>query len=216
MSDRSSIASPLSTGVRLRRLVGSWLLVSLGVPLLLRADLGVAPFDVLNTGADAAFGISFGFWYVVDSLLFFGIGMALGARLGWASIAGTVVIGTLVNVVLRVLPETDRIAPRIALLAAGVLVIAVAVCLVITSEYGVGPTEAVMLGLMNRGMDVLPARLISDGTPLVVGALLGGAMGVGTAVFALAMGPLIRFGLRRLHYVPPHLRRSSHLAVAAD
>jgi uncharacterized membrane protein YczE len=59
-----------------------------------------------------------------------------------------------------------------------------------------------MLGLVRRGMPIVPARWISDGTPVVVGAALGGQLGVGTLVFAVAMGPLVKVGLRRLGYTP--------------
>lgn len=93
--------------------------------------------------------------------------------------------------------------------------ISIAVSLVITAELGVGPTEAIMLGLMQRGVSIVPARLVSDGVPLVVGALLGGALGVGTVVFTLAMGPLVKFGLRRLAYEPPYVRLA-RVSVAAD
>jgi uncharacterized membrane protein YczE len=61
-----------------------------------------------------------------------------------------------------------------------------------------------MLGLVNRGLGVVPARWISDGTPLAAGALLGGSVGVGTLAFAVGMGPMVKFGLRRLGYQPAH------------
>jgi len=97
------------------------------------------------------------------------------------------------------------------LLIGGTLILAVAICLVVSTELGAGPTEVVMLGLMHRGMGIVPARWISDGTPLVVGTLLGGAIGPGTLLFALSMGPMVKFGLRRLHYEP---RR--HAPVGTD
>ena len=109
----------------------------------------------------------------------------------------------MVNLVLRAVPERDALALRVPFLLGGILIIAVAICLVVTTELGAGPTEVMMLGLVNRGLGVVPARWISDGTPLVVGAALGGSIGVGTVVFALGMGPMVKFGLRRLGYTPP-------------
>lgn len=99
---------------RIVRLVSSWFLVGVGVALLLQSELGVAPFDVLNTGVVRAFGLSFGFWYVVNSLTFFAIGALLGTRLGPGSVIGTVVIGPLIDVVGAVLPsrqDCSRVAP---------------------------------------------------------------------------------------------------------
>ncbi len=186
--------------VRLLRLVASWLLVAIGVPMLIRAELGVAPFDVFNTGVNHATGWSLGVCFIVDAMIFFAIGVTLGVRPGWGSIVGTTAIGPMVNVALSIIPKQHAMAPRLALLIVGTLILAVAICLVVSTELGAGPTEVVMLGLIHRRMGIVPARWISDGTPLVVGTLLGGAIGPGTLLFAVTMGPMVKFGLRRLKY----------------
>jgi len=191
--------SPLA---RTLRLVGSWVGVGIGVPLLIRAELGVAPFDVLNTGVANATGWSLGVAFVVDACVFYLAGFLLGAKLGWASIGGTVIIGPMVNVVLCVLPVQHAMVPRLSYFVVGLMIIAVAICLVITTELGAGPSEVFMLGLVQRGMGIVPARWISDGFPLVIGALIGGALGPGTLVFALTMGPMVKYGLSRLDYRP--------------
>ncbi|MCE9623213.1 MAG: hypothetical protein K8R99_12790 [Actinomycetia bacterium] len=187
---------------RLLRLFASWILVAVGVPMLIEAELGVAPFDVFNTGVGHATGWSLGICFVVDAMIFFGIGIALGVRPGLGSVGGTVLIGPMINVVLSVIPKQHALFPRFALLIAGTLILAVAICLVVSTDLGAGPTEVVMLGLIHRGLGIVPARWISDGTPLVIGTLLGGAIGPGTLLFALSMGPMVKFGLRRLKYEP--------------
>jgi len=186
---------PLSTRSRLARLTASWAAVGIGIPLILRAELGASPFDVVNTGLSEVSGWSFGMCFVVNSVVFFAAGRAMGARLGWACVAGTLVIGPLVNLVLELIPEQHQLMTRIPMFVTGLLVI--------PTELGPGPTEVLMLGLVARGTDVVPARWISDGLPVLIGALMGGAFGVGTAVWVLCMGPLVKYGLRRLHYVPP-------------
>jgi uncharacterized membrane protein YczE len=198
----TTLTSPLSMNTRLVRLVVSWALVGVGVPLLIRAELGVAPFDVLNTGIAEATGWSLGLAFIIDSVVFFTAGALLGARLGPACVAGTVVIGLMVNVVLGALPDVQALVPRTGLLVGGILVIAVAICLVVSTEFGPGPTETVMLGLIHRGLGVVPARWIADGVPLVAGAALGGQIGIGTVTFLVAMGPLVKFGLRVIGYRP--------------
>lgn len=203
-SDISDTPSRTMTiSVRLTRLAVSWVGVAIGVPLLVRADLGVAPFDVLNVGLSELTGLSFGLCFVINSLVFFLAGRLLGARLGWASVTGTIVIGPLVDVVLRLIPEYDALAVRVPLMVGGITVIALAICLVITTELGAGPTEVLMLGLVHRGMGLVPARWVSDGLPVVVGLVFGASIGIGTVVFVFAMGPLVTFGLGTLHYTPP-------------
>lgn len=192
----------MSPTTRYSRLVGSWISVGVGIPLLIRADLGVAPFDVLTTGAHEATGWSLGVCFIAVSAVFFVVGGLLGGTLGWACIAGTLAIGQIVNLVLPLLPEMHALVPRIAMLIGAIAIISVAICLVITTELGPGPTEVLMLGLVHRGMSIIPARWISDGTPVVLGTVIGGSLGPGTVLFALVLGPLVKSGLRRLRFTP--------------
>lgn len=188
---------------RVGRVAVSYILVSIGVALLVSAELGVAPYDVLNTGISDTLGIRFGFAFVITSAVFYGTGMLLGGRTGWASLIGTIVIAPLVEGALAIFPEPEMLAGRIPMFVIGVLVLVVGVCLVITTEMGPGPGEVFMLGLIAHGITVARARWMTDGLALALGAALGGAVGVGTVVFAFAFGPLVAGGLRALHYVPP-------------
>jgi len=194
--------STLSLRARLLRLACSWVLIAIGVPLVVSAQLGVAPFDVFNTGIADVTGLSFGTVFVIDGLVFFGLGALLGARPGPASWVGAVAIGPMIDVALSLIPEPDLIAARVPMLVGGILVLAVGICLAISTDLGAGPTEVVMLGLIAHRIGVVMSRWLSDGVPMLVGVALGGDLGVGTLVFLIAMGPLVKIGLRLLRYVP--------------
>lgn len=194
----------LSLRVRIVRVGISWPLIALGVALLLRANLGVSPFDVLNTGVAKAFDAPFSIVFPGVAVVFFALGALLGGRVGWASVFGTFVIGPLIGVFREVVPEPEMLVPRIAMMAGATALLATAVCLLITTELGPGPSEVFMLGLVNRNVPIVLARWISDGLPLCAGAALGGSVGVGTVIFGFALAPLIKYGLAVLHYVPPH------------
>lgn len=193
----------MSVRARVVRVAVSYVLVALGVASLVRADVGVAPFDVLNTGVSETLDIRFGFAFLITSVVFYATGIALGGKAGWASIVGTVVIAPMVEGALAVLPERDVLALRIPLFVVGVSVLVAGVCLVITTELGAGPGEVFMLGLIARGVSVTRSRWLTDGLAFVVGVVLGGAVGAGTLVFAFAFGPLVARGLRLLGYTPP-------------
>lgn len=202
----STPANPvLSTPERVGRVAFSYVLVAVGVAMLVRSDLGVAPFDVLTTGVKDTIGVPFSIAFLVTSAAFYGVGVALGGRTGWASLIGTFVIAPLVEGALAVVPETAALGARLPMFAAGVLVLAVAVCLVISTELGPGPGEVFMLGIIARGVPVTSARWITDGVAFLAGLALGGAAGLGTLVFAFAFGPLVAGGLRLLRYTPPLL-----------
>jgi len=204
------VKAVMSPTARIARLLSSWAGIGIGVPMLIRAAIGVAPFDVLNTGVAHRLDISLGLCFILNAVVFYGAGRLLGARLGWACVVGTIVIGPMVNFWLARLPTHHAMVPRLLLYAGGIAIIAVAICLVITTELGAGPSEVFMLGLIHRGMPIVAARWISDGLPLVIGAVIGGAIGVGTLVFAVVMGPLVKLGLRALHYDPTKRNEPAH------
>jgi len=201
--DVQRTTAPLSPRSRLVRVGSSYLLVAFGVAALIQAGLGVAPFDVLNTGVAELLGIAVGLAFLINATIAYAIGAALGGKLGWASLVGTIVISPLLEVFLHVLPAPDLLALRVPMFVIGVTVLTAAICLVISTEMGPGPTEVVMLGMVTRGVRVARARWIIDGLVLIVGIALGGAAGAGTVVIALALGPLVAFGLRVLRYTPP-------------
>ena len=124
---------------------------------------------------------------------------------GWASLIGTFVIAPLLEGAPVVVPETEPLSVRIPMFVAGVLLVAIAVCLVISTELGAGPGEVFMLGLIARGVPITSARWITDGIAFLAGLALGGAVGFGTLLFAFAFGPLVAAGLRLLRYTPPVL-----------
>lgn len=203
---RRSRGNPvLSTTDRITRVAVSYVFVAVGVALLIRGEVGVAPYDVLNTGLTETFDVPFAVAFVATSATFYGIGIALGGRTGWASLVGTFVIAPLIQVALAVIPETSDLHSRVPMFVVGVLLLAAGVCLVISTEMGPGPGEVFMLGLIARGVPVTSARWMTDGVAFVAGLALGGAVGFGTILFAFAFGPLVAAGLRLLHYTPPVL-----------
>jgi uncharacterized membrane protein YczE len=181
----------------------SWLLVAVGVSMLIRADIGVAPYDVLNTGVAETFGIGVGTAFLVNALILYAIGAALGGRVGWASIVGTFAISPMIDGILGRWDEVEPLVVRVPLFVLGLTVLGLAVCLAIITELGPGPTEVFMLGLVARGVTVTHARWATDGLALTIGTILGGAVGVGTVVFLVAFGPMVARGLRLLRYAPP-------------
>ncbi|MFV0307964.1 MAG: YczE/YyaS/YitT family protein [Desertimonas sp.] len=181
----------------------SWGLVAVGVSMLIRADIGVAPYDVLNTGIAETLDIDIATAFLVDAIVLYLVGWALGGRLGWASVAGTFVISPMIDVLLDRWDEIDALAVRVPLFGVGLLVLCGSVGLAVLTELGPGPTEVFMLGLVARGAPVARARWATDGLVLGIGTLLGGAIGPGTLVFLIAFGPMVARCLRILRYTPP-------------
>lgn len=193
--------SPLTWPIRIGRLLGAWLCVATGIAFMIQAGLGTAPIDSLIKGLSDTTGWNFGVVFIGVSVAFYAIGWALGSPPGPASLAGSFVIGPGIDLMLGVVSKPSALAVRIALFVLGLLLVALGICLVITTNLGPGPSEVLMLGLHRKGIPLVASRWVIDATHLAIGFAFGGPIGIGTGVFLVAMGPMIKYGLGRLNFV---------------
>lgn len=169
--------------------------ISLG--LLVRAELGVGPWDVLHQGLARHTPWSFGTIVIIVSVAVLVLWIPLRERPGLGTIANAIVIGLVVDATLLVLDTPTSTSARVALLVGGILLNGIATGLYIGAGLGSGPRDGLMTGLAGRGHALVAARTAIEVLVLAAGWALGGTVGVGTVLFALAIGPLAQFFLPR-------------------
>lgn len=194
--------------LRLPRLLIGIPVLGVGIALTLQARLGVSPYDVLHQGVARQTGLSIGTVVIGVGLAILLIWIPLRQRPGIGTVVNTLTVGLVIDLSLQVLPETDLLAPRIALLVAGVVIAALGMGLYIGAGLGPGPRDGLMTSIAAKGFPLWLVRTVLEVTALVVGWLLGGNVGVGTVVFAFGIGPLGHFFLARLHLGAAGLRRA--------
>ena len=164
--------------------------------LIVRASLGLDPWDVLHAGIVGHTSFSFGTVVVIVGFVVLLLWIPLRQLPGFGTLANVVLIGVACDVALGVISTPDGFWARLAMLVAGVVFNALAGALYIGSQLGTGPRDGLMTGLTRRtGRSVRLVRTSIEVSVLVVGFLLGGAVGLGTVVYALAIGPLVHWML---------------------
>jgi uncharacterized membrane protein YczE len=182
--------------VRWVRLLGGMGIFALGLALMIRADLGLSSWDVLHDAARRLTPLTFGQAVIVVSVLVVVGSLALGVRPGPGTVANMILIGVFTDSILASdlalhLGSAGAIA-RAAGLLGGVAAIAIGTALYIGAELGAGPRDRLMLAVGRRAR-TSPGRARAgiEVTVLIIGALSGGAVGIGTLAFALLIGPAI-------------------------
>jgi uncharacterized membrane protein YczE len=191
--------------IRLARCVGGLACFGLGITLILRAELGAAPWDVFHQGVSEKTGISIGNVIVITGVLLLLLWIPLRQRPGIGTILNAVEIGIVVDLTLPLVPEIEMLLPRGVYLVLGLLSIAVGSGLYIGSGLGNGPRDGIMMGLKERGLSVRVARTVVEAVVLVAGIALGGTFGIGTLAFTFGIGPLVQAFLPPLS-LPPRSR----------
>ncbi|MEZ5273174.1 MAG: hypothetical protein R2694_12855 [Ilumatobacteraceae bacterium] len=173
-------------------------LFGLGIDMFITSELGAAPWDVFHLGVERHTGIDVGLVIEITGVFILLLWIPLRERMGWGTLLNAVEIGLVVFLLGDSLPHTDVLALRVAYLAGGLLAIGFGSGLYIGAGLGSGPRDGLMLGLAKRGHSVRLARTGIEAVVLVVGIVLGGNVGVGTAVFAFGIGPVVQYFLPRL------------------
>jgi len=173
----------------LQLLIGLWLF-GVSVALLVRAELGLDPWDVLHQGIAERTGISIGLVVIATSLVVLIAWVPLRQRPGLGTLANVVLVGLSLHATLAVLPATTELRWQLAFLVVGILGNGVATGLYIGAGMGPGPRDGLMTGLAARGVSIRMARTAIEIAVLGLGWLLGGTVGIGTLAYALAIGPL--------------------------
>lgn len=181
---------------RFLQLLAGLVLFGFSIALMIRANLGLAPWDVLTVGLSHWVPLTFGQITIALSFVVLLLWVPVGERPGIGTLANSVVIGLAVDASLAFLPAPDGWAERFGLLLAGVVLNGLAGAVYIGAQLGRGPRDGLMTGLSRRtGRSLRLVRTLIEAVVLIVGIVLGGTAGLGTLVFALTIGPLTQFFL---------------------
>jgi uncharacterized membrane protein YczE len=173
-----------------RLLVG---LVAYGVSLamMVRGRLGLAPWDVLHSGLGRHLPLTLGQAVVATSFVVLLLWVPLRETPGVGTLANALVVGFSADATLALLDAPAALAARIALTVGGVLLCGLASALYIGAQLGRGPRDGLMTGLARRtGWSLRLVRTGLEVIVVLVGLSLGGVLGLGTVLYALAIGPL--------------------------
>lgn len=187
---------------RIGRCAFGLVIFGVGIALIVRAELGLAPWDVFHQGVADRIGVGIGVVIILTSLAVVALWWPLEVTLGLGTIMNATMIGATVDLSLPLIPELDSSVVRWVALVGGVVLIAVGSGFYIGAGLGPGPRDGLMTGLAERGWSIRVARTVVELSALVVGMVLGGTAGIGTLVFALGIGPLAQIFLPPLAMRP--------------
>jgi uncharacterized membrane protein YczE len=185
-------------GRRLVVLYTGLVLLGSSMAWMVRADLGLSPWDVFHQGVADRTGLSFGSVVIAVGVVVMLLWIPLRQVPGLGTISNAIVVGLAADATLAVLSEPHHPVVRGALLVSGVVANGFATSLYISTRFGAGPRDGVMTGLARRGRSLRVVRTAIELTALTGGLLLGGTVGLGTVLYAVSVGPLVHFFLPRL------------------
>lgn len=183
----------------LRRLLQLFIgltLYGVSTAMFVRADLGADPWNVFHLGVANLLSMNIGVVIITVGVLVLLAWIPLRQRPGFGTLSNVIMIGLAADVALLVIPGFESLMARSGLLVSAVILNALATALYIGAGFGAGPRDGLMTGIHARtGWPVRRIRTAIEVLVLLIGWLLGGTVGFGTVLYALAIGPLIQICL---------------------
>jgi uncharacterized membrane protein YczE len=177
---------------RIGQLVVGLVLYGVAIAMMLRAGLGVAPWDVLTQGVAIHTGLPFGLLTNIIGVLVLLLWIPIRQRPGIGTVLNVLMIGPSAEVGLALIPAPTELIAQIGMLAGALVLLALATGLYIGARFGPGPRDGLMTGIHARwGVKLWIVRTGLEVTVLASGWLLGGTVGFGTLAFALLIGPMV-------------------------
>ena len=170
----------------------------LGDGLIIQSGLGNAPWSVLAQGISLKSGLSIGTSTLIVGSLVLSLWIPLRERPGFGTLSNIIIISLFIEIATNIFPKQSNILPGVIFTLVGIAMVGIGSSLYITCGLGPGPRDGAMTGLHQRtGLRVGRVRLGLEVVVSIVGALLGGTLGLGTLLFALLIGQsvAISFGL---------------------
>lgn len=175
-----------------------------GLYLTIRANIGAAPWDVLNLGIAKTFGILYGTASISVSLTILLIDILMKEPVGIAMFIDAIVVGKAVDFFnwLDPIPPCKSLLTGIPLMIAGLFVLAYTQYTYMIASLGCGPRDTLMVGVAKR-VKRIPIGVVSIAilsTATLVGWLLGGPVGIGTLICAFGAGPIMQLAFHTVHF----------------
>ena len=183
---------------RLPRLMIGLTLCGVGIALMVAADLGLGPWDVLHQGISEQVGIPIGTVGILVGFVVLLLWVPMRQRMGVGTVLNVLWIGAVIDLVLLVLDTPGNDGLRWVYMVVGAFLFGPGSGYYIGAGLGPGPRDGLMTGIARRGFSVRSVRTGIELAVLAIGWALGGSVGIGTVLFALTIGPNVHFFLDRL------------------
>lgn len=188
---------------RILRLIFGLFLYALGIVITIKAHIGYTPWEVLHSGIGQTIGTSIGNVSIVAGIILGAIAMLFGEELGLGTLLNMVLIGAFMNLFLGLsfIPVITNPILSVLMINIGFLVIAIASYFYISSGFGAGPRDSLMVALNRKtGFPIGYCRGAIELTAVLIGWKLGGMVGFGTVMSALAIGFYIQIAFKILKF----------------
>lgn len=180
-------------------------LYGISIALMIHSNLGTGAWTVLDVALSQLIGLTVGRMTMISGFAVLIAAVLMREKIGWGTLANILSIGLWLDLFRLYIPNVHGNLPVQALmLLTSIFLMGNASAIYIGVNAGAGPRDSLMLAIHRvTSVSVRVARTAIEVTVVIIGWILGGPAGIGTAVFSLLIGPAVQWGFK-IFKVKPH------------
>lgn len=177
-------------------------LVSMGISLYLKADIGIGSWDVLNNNLAQFYRFSFGTWVFIVGIITILVSQLLYFRLyNFLAIIPGLIMGLLIDMWLIIFHfQLDNIYLQFIIFFLALILLGSGISLLVLTKLPPTPADILMLSLMKCfKTNFFVARTTTDALALISGIIVGAInnkplnnIGIGTLLALLFVGSIVQ------------------------
>lgn len=203
---------------RILKLILGLFLYAFGIVVTMKANIGFAPWQVFHEGLANISGFTIGQISIIIGFLVCIIDLIMGEKLGIGTLFNMLLIGIFIDLIifLDFIPIMKSFSSGLIMLFVGMFIIAAASFFYISSSFGAGPRDSLMVAVEKKtGFTVGTSKALIEGAVVFTGWLLGGPIGLGTVIAAFGIGFCIEIVFRLVDFDPSEIEHESFLNTYA-
>lgn len=172
---------------------------AIGIVMTINANLGLAPWDVFHQGISNLTGITMGRAHIIVGVSLVIIDSLFGEKAGWGTLGNMLFIGLFIDILMlnHLIPTFEGFIPNFIMMSLGMLVLGFGCYLYISAGLGSGPRDGLMVAITKKtNKSVRFAKNSIELIALVIGYILGGHVGIGTLIMAIAGGYFMQLAFK--------------------
>ena len=185
------------------RLFIGYFVCAVGMVMTINAQLGALPWDVLHQGIGNVTGLTVGKANIIVGFIIIILDILFGEDIGWGTVFNMIFIGVFMDLLMinKLVPIFNSFIPSFIMMLLGLLILGYGVFIYIGAGFGAGPRDGLMVALTKRFNKSV--RFIKNSIEilvLIVGYLLGGNLGIGTAILSILGGYFFQFAFKTVNF----------------
>jgi len=188
------------------KIVPGLFIFAIGILLNGRSELGYAPWNVLTDGVARVFGVTFGLSSIGIGVVIIIISVAMREQLGVGTVLNMLLIGGFVDLLawmdsyIGFVPQVTSFAGRLVMCLLSLVFSAIGTCIYMSIQWGAGPRDSLVVAIARKSpLPYGACRAIVEGLVFAAGWIMGGAVGIGSVINVVLMGPMTGLIFRIMH-----------------